>query len=354
MKKLKAKLVVSVLIAGLGFGGTQVASAKETASFQWKVSSLAPESKISSSSVWATNSTSTVTWKVSGAGCFRVGRKIITLKAGNCKIQVKLIARNSRKSITKSKTFKVAKPTPATTTTVATTTTTTTTTTSTTTSTTTTTSTIALTCATGGSCAVGETGPGGGIVIYAASGNFTSQGSPCSSSCKYLEAAPNGWGSGSSVDDLCSTPGTASEDPLCVWSGNVNVAIGVAAQGTAIGTGYANTQAAVAQSNTSGRAITAAWDYSNNGKTDWYLPSRAELNELCKYARQQASNTGTCDASGALRNGFTIQSLFAGSHYYAHSLERNATDIWLQDFRSGSDGYDLKSNSNLVRPIRAF
>ena len=47
--------------------------------------------------------------------------------------------------------------------------------------------TSADTCATGGTCYVGNTGPGGGTVFYAASGTFTSTGSDCNTSCKYLE-----------------------------------------------------------------------------------------------------------------------------------------------------------------------
>ena len=109
---------------------------------------------------------------------------------------------------------------------------------------------VSLACAQGGACIVGDTGPGGGKVFYVASGTFTqigATGAMCSTYCKYLEAALT---SGSS----------AWTDADYAWSGNTNTLIGASAQGTAIGSGYANTLAIVGQSsggNTAGKAGTA-------------------------------------------------------------------------------------------------
>jgi hypothetical protein len=212
--------------------------------------------------------------------------------------------------------------------------------------------TVALTCATGGTCAVGDTGPGGGIVFYVSAANFTSTGSDCNTTCNYLEAAPNGWGASSTADNACATPGTASADPACVWSGVTGTLIGATAQGTAVGTGYANTQAAVGQAvggDTAGRAITAAWDYTNNGKSDWHLPSKDELNELCKYARTQTTGTTAtvCANSGTLRTGF------ASANYWSSS-ELDATDAWYQAFSIGDQNFARKATNRRVRPVRAF
>jgi len=219
-----------------------------------------------------------------------------------------------------------------------------------------TTTTVALTCATGGTCAVGDTGPGGGIVFYVhddADDLFTSTGSDCGASCRYLEAAPNFWGNSSTADDACATPGTATDDPVCVWSGVTGTAIGATAQGTAVGTGYANTQAAVGQAgggNTAGRAITAAWDYSNNGKTDWHLPSERELNELCKYAGSATTGNVAVDCfNAALRPGFgTLSTSFWSSSEFDATL----TFSWQFD---GVQGVSTKSGTGVrVRPVRAF
>jgi uncharacterized repeat protein (TIGR02543 family) len=209
-------------------------------------------------------------------------------------------------------------------------------------------------CATGGACVVGDTGPGGGIVFYVhddADDLFASTGSDCGSSCAYLEAAPDGWGNSSSVDDSCTTPGTASVDPICEWSGNTNTAIGATAQSTDIGTGYANTLAAVGQSSTAGRAITAAWNYTTNGTSDWHLPSKDELKELCKYARTQTTgNTSTsCVVGGTLRSGFS------GSVDYWSSTEGTHQYSWLHYFASTpAQGMYFKSYPLKVRPVRAF
>jgi hypothetical protein len=208
-----------------------------------------------------------------------------------------------------------------------------------------------LGCADGGTCVVGDTGPGGGIVFYVAGANFTSTGSDCGTACRYLEAAPNFWGNSSTADDACATPGTATDDPACVWSGVTGTEIGATARGTAVGTGYANTQAAVGQAgggNTAGRAITAAWDYTNNSKSDWHLPSQDELNELCKYSRTQTTGDTSvqCNNSGSQRTGF--------SGGYWGSNEVTELNSWQQGFASGSRGQSAKTNSWKVRPVRAF
>ena len=80
--------------------------------------------------------------------------------------------------------------------------------------------------------AVGDTGPGGGIVFYVASGTFTqtgATGSMCTNTCKYLEAAPTNW--------LSGTVG----DPRRPWSTGANQSTAVSgADATGIGSGYQN------------------------------------------------------------------------------------------------------------------
>jgi hypothetical protein len=201
--------------------------------------------------------------------------------------------------------------------------------------------------------AVGETGPGGGIVFYvqADGGTFTSTGSDCGTTCKYLEAAPNNWGASTTVEDLCRGV-VADRDPECLWSGNQAGAIGATARGFVVGSGYANTQAAVGQAgggNTAGHAITAAWDYTNNTKSDWHLPSRDELNELCKYARDTRQAAGAaiiCDG-GTLRTGFSNMT-------YWSSTEDNGERAWVHPF-GGLVTQDGKSwGGHVFRPVRAF
>jgi hypothetical protein len=203
----------------------------------------------------------------------------------------------------------------------------------------------ALTCATGGTCAVGETGPGGGIVFYVSATNFTSTGSDCGTACKYLEAAPANW--------LAGTTG----DPLRSWATNVNSNQTTAvsgADGTAIGSGYQNSRDIDAQTGNvaASSAAVLAREYGGGSKSDWFLPSKDELNELCKYAKntgQAAGGATQCSggANAAVR-GFTETP-------YWSSSEDSAVNAWQHSFFDGSRGANAKFHPTThVRVVRAF
>jgi len=184
-----------------------------------------------------------------------------------------------------------------------------------------------------GGTTLGATGPGGGIVFYVDSDGFAC-GPTLNLTCTYLEAAPAGWHGG--------------EDPTRAWSGNTDTTVGTSGL---LGHGYANTLAATAQDSTPDRAITLAHDYANDGRVDWFLPSNRELNELCKYARQQPTGDTSvaCNSSSSLRTGFSSWPFFWGSS------ERSATTADADYI--GSDGFifgGTKTNAYQVRPIRAF
>jgi hypothetical protein len=173
-------------------------------------------------------------------------------------------------------------------------------------------------------CQVGDTGPGGGKIFYIATGFFTqvgATGSMCTTGCKYLEAAP-------------STGVNAWTDGAYVWSGNTNTLIGASAQRTAIGTGFANTLAIVGQSSggeTTNRAGTISRAYRGpNNLSDWYLPSKDELNQL----NLEKTTVG----------GFV-------SGIYWSSSERTSDSTWAH---GGGPFTPAKNNSNYARPIRAF
>ena len=220
----------------------------------------------------------------------------------------------------------------------------------------TTTTTVALTCATGGECAVGNDGPGGGKVFYYSATAFTSTGSTCDTKCHYLEAAPTGWivsASPASQTNCTRTAGTSSEDPNCVWSGNTSMLIGATAQGTAIGTGYANTSAIILQSSSTGRAATTARAYQGGGKTDWFLPSKLELNQLCRYAWNLTVNNTDTTCTGMTG---TISAGLSSAVYWSSS-EFVSTTAWYQNMGSGYQGSAGSKNSpsyaTYVRPVRA-
>jgi hypothetical protein len=209
-----------------------------------------------------------------------------------------------------------------------------------------------LTCATGGACVVGNTGPGGGTVYYVASSNFTSAGSACGIACRYLEVATAGWivASTPAGQTNCLYAGTDTADPFCEWSGNTSAAIG--STGTGIGTGYANTSAMITQSSTAGKAGTVARAFRGGSKTDWYLPSKDELNALCKWAYNDTVNT-ICNNNGSGTSLSLTNGGFASDFYWSSS-ESGVSEAWLQGFVDGSQINGSKTGTNYVRPVRAF
>ena len=217
---------------------------------------------------------------------------------------------------------------------------------------------IPKTCAEGGTCAVRDIGRGGGIVFYVAPTSFTSTGSECGVNCKYLEAAiangtiPSTW-----------TPATTAQ-----W-GCYGIDVMTVAQRTAsleIGTGRANTKIITDKTckgtNDNQIAASIAKAYNGGGKTDWFLPSRKELDALCNefftgrtgtdYSQDNCMGSGTSNAVTSATNVTPGWSFAAGGHW--SSSEANAYGAWFQDFNSGGQSNDTKSNTYYVRPVRAF
>jgi hypothetical protein len=172
---------------------------------------------------------------------------------------------------------------------------------------------------------IGSIGPGGGKIFYYSvdgfdcGSGFTSTGSPTGGKCHYLEVA-------------ISATSPAWTDATYAWSGNTNTSIGTTS--TAIGSGYKNTLAMISQNNTINKAGTIVREYSGGGFTDWYLPSKDELNQLYS-ARTQVGGLGGL--------------------YYWSSSEDSSGNSWLQDFsNSFNQSASSKTGSNTVRPVRAF
>ena len=181
---------------------------------------------------------------------------------------------------------------------------------------------------------LGSTGPGGGIVFYDA-GSQQSWG-------RYLEVAPGGWS------------GTA-KDPTAVWcntsrdfTAEIRDAVLRATVGVEIGKGKANTNLIVAKCWEGAGVLANA--YKGGGKSDWYLPSRDELNELCKYAKYQPTGKSDvkCKYSIPMLRGEFVQ----GTYW---SSSENVTDsAWTQYFFDGYQCTCPKHASAYVLPIRAF
>jgi len=157
---------------------------------------------------------------------------------------------------------------------------------------------------------VGDVGPGSGKVFYVAPTRQTWG--------TYLEAAPTDY-----------KVSTAAHTPV-QWGCYMELKNITA---TAIGTGKANTAEILDLCNEPSIAARVAANYRGGGKSDWFLPSKDELNLM---------HTNKDEIGG-----------FAADGYWSSS-ENNAYYAWYQDFTDGSQGNGGKYGTNDVRPVRAF
>jgi hypothetical protein len=220
-----------------------------------------------------------------------------------------------------------------------------------------------VSCANGGVCSVGDRGPGGGIVYYVSAAPFTSTGSTCNTTCKYLEVAPATW-QGAGVAD----------DSVYDWSSNQSLTTGqdMVTVGTEsnfeyekfnwkIGQGFYNTSVmkVAGETSTAQAAVLAYAGSSTAGQ--WFIPSMNELNELCKYARGQTTGvlTEACnlnDSSGIFKSTANAGADLGGfvQNNYWSSTEFNNLDAGFLHFYISAHNYWGKFLAKNVRPIRAF
>jgi hypothetical protein len=111
--------------------------------------------------------------------------------------------------------------------------------------------------------------------------------------------------------------------------------------GTAIGTGFSNTSNIIASQGGTATSYAAgvARAYTGGGYTDWYLPSKDELNKL--YLNRVAIGEFISNSYGLYWSSSEIQS------YPYHSA-------WLQDFSNGGPLSIFKDFDVNVRAIRSF
>ena len=128
---------------------------------------------------------------------------------------------------------------------------------------------------------------------------------------------------------LIATPGNQSTGSP--WGCN-GIAI-TGADGVAIGTGNQNTIDIIAGCADAGIAARICGDLVLNGYSDWYLPSKDELNKL---------NNNKASIGG-----------FVNTAYWSSS-EISPNNAWLLNFFTGAHISLLKFNGNYVRAVRAF
>jgi hypothetical protein len=129
------------------------------------------------------------------------------------------------------------------------------------------------------------------------------------------------------------------------WYNGSSVATGATA--TALGTGSANTDAIIAVQGAAETSYAAglARAYNGGGFTDWFLPSKDELNQM--YTNKATINT-TASANGG--SDFSTSTL----DYYWSSTEHNYEYAWLQHFDDGIQIRGIKNFAFNVRAVRAF
>ena len=163
---------------------------------------------------------------------------------------------------------------------------------------------------------IGDRGPASGIVFYD-KGNNTG-------GWRYLEAAP--------VDLQLAQWGLYGED--------------IRGTETGIGSGKRNTELIIAALNRkgeTGRAAQLCKAYTLNGYSDWFLPSKDELDLMYKNL-----------ASKGLGSFQTGEDRTTWTHTYWSSSKNDNNFAWSQYFSNGRQGNNRKSTTLSVRAVRAF
>ncbi len=189
---------------------------------------------------------------------------------------------------------------------------------------------------------LGDTGPGGGWVFYYSAAGFTVNGA----TCHYLEC---------SKEEVRN--GTVSWCSCIVlpFSGSSYCDVTTS---TAIGTGYANTQAILTATHPGGNltaancAAKACAEYATatTSAGEWFLPSKDELNKIYNVLVKTTANGGLERIKEEEWN--TLN----GYSYHWSSSQKLEDHDWalIQKFSDGTQDSNRKHIDYLVRAVRAF
>lgn len=188
-------------------------------------------------------------------------------------------------------------------------------------------------------CQVGDNGPSGGKIVYAATGGGFTCGPTRSQTCHYIEAAPKGWNVG--AEPVRTWAQSSPVDYQGLGVGTINST--ETASAVAVGWGYFNTRAIIHQGNTnpatSAAALADTYTVTIGALVidDWFLPSKDEI----LYLVQSQVNTGM------------DQSAYWTS---TESTSTRAVFFGLNQPNGGSYGDNSKTYTpgRLVRPVRTF
>ncbi len=132
------------------------------------------------------------------------------------------------------------------------------------------------------------------------------------------------------------------------WSNLSSVLIGITAQSD--WNGNSNTTAITGQSGHTSSAAKLCADYTNadygtGTYSDWYLPSRCELNHLWNNMYEVQK---TLDSDGNATTTALVKT------FYWTSSELSGTNVWGFYIYSGNTGYNGKNETYYVRAVRTF
>jgi hypothetical protein len=169
---------------------------------------------------------------------------------------------------------------------------------------------------------------GGGIIFYV---DRTGAHGLIAANADIRTTYTDAWEGGSVTGRYCWSTNQYDTDENADFAYNE-----VTNTGTALGQGAANTSRILAKypaDTYPNSAAAIAHAYRGGGYSDWFLPSKNELNQLFLHK----------DIVGG----------FAGGVYWSSS-EINAYFAWVQGFVSGSQSDYVKNETWSVRPVRAF
>ena len=237
---------------------------------------------------------------------------------------------------------------------------------------------LALVCISDSECPLGSTGPGGGMVFYDA-GSKKSWG-------RYLEVVKDGWKDGRTTQPVFApwcrkwngdySFGVKEVEPLNIYlTGEVSNPALKKTLGVEIGKGKANTDLMLAFCDDERSAAAIARAHKGGGKSDWYLPSKNELMEFCKFLNKANKSaplgwlTGTsnrADPNDVFIDGFysfmgtPLCGYRAGQEkdFWGYDLwsssEKDAKTAWAYDFYNDTNETNSKEVRNAIMPVRAF
>jgi len=119
------------------------------------------------------------------------------------------------------------------------------------------------------------------------------------------------------------------------------------ADGTVIGTGNQNTIDIIAECTTTGIAAEICANLTLNGYSDWFLPSKNELNKM--YL-----NIGQGNALGLGNIGGFATGILSSGYWSSTQRNANTNEAWALFFDNGLPINYTKWNSMIVRAVRSF